>query len=66
MTAADIVAILEQKFGGRIRSKNLTAIDPISQDAKPIAEQARVTAIEVGHQVAALGDTQRKSIGKSH
>jgi NADH-quinone oxidoreductase subunit C len=30
MTAADIVAILEQKFGERIRSKNLTAIDPFA------------------------------------
>lgn len=28
MTAADIVAALEQKFGGRIASKNLEAIDP--------------------------------------
>jgi NADH-quinone oxidoreductase subunit C len=30
MTAADIVTILEQKFGERIRAKNLTAIDPFA------------------------------------
>jgi NADH-quinone oxidoreductase subunit C len=28
MTAADIVALLEQQFGSRIKSKNLEAIDP--------------------------------------
>jgi NADH-quinone oxidoreductase subunit C len=28
MTAADIVALLEQKFGTRIKAKNLEAIDP--------------------------------------
>jgi NADH-quinone oxidoreductase subunit C len=28
MTAADIAALLEQKFGPRIKSKNLEAIDP--------------------------------------
>jgi len=28
MTAADIIAVLEQKFGARIKAKNLTAIDP--------------------------------------
>jgi len=28
MTAADIVALLEQKFGPRIKAKNLEAIDP--------------------------------------
>jgi NADH-quinone oxidoreductase subunit C len=28
MTAAEIVAVLEGRFGGRIKSKNLTAIDP--------------------------------------
>jgi NADH-quinone oxidoreductase subunit C len=30
MTAAEIVAVLEQQFGERIRSKNLTAIDPFA------------------------------------
>jgi NADH-quinone oxidoreductase subunit C len=28
MTAAEIVAILEEKFGGKIQSKNLEALDP--------------------------------------
>jgi NADH-quinone oxidoreductase subunit C len=28
MTTAETVAVLEQKFGGRIKSKNLEAIDP--------------------------------------
>ena len=28
MTSADIIAVLEQQFGDRIKSKNLTAIDP--------------------------------------
>ncbi len=28
MTAAEIVALLEERFSGRIRAKNLTAIDP--------------------------------------
>jgi NADH-quinone oxidoreductase subunit C len=28
MTAAEIIAVLEEKFGGRIKSKNLEAIDP--------------------------------------
>jgi NADH-quinone oxidoreductase subunit C len=28
MTSADIVTILEEKFGGRIKAKNLEAIDP--------------------------------------
>jgi NADH-quinone oxidoreductase subunit C len=30
MTAAEIVAALEAKFGGRIKSKNLEAIDPFA------------------------------------
>jgi NADH-quinone oxidoreductase subunit C len=30
MTAAEIVAVLEEKFGDRIRSKNLTALDPFA------------------------------------
>ena len=28
MTSADIIALLEERFGERIRAKNLTAIDP--------------------------------------
>jgi NADH-quinone oxidoreductase subunit C len=28
MTAAEIVAVLEQRFGGRIKGKNLDALDP--------------------------------------
>ena len=28
MTAAEIIALLEEKFGGRIKSKKLDAIDP--------------------------------------
>jgi NADH-quinone oxidoreductase subunit C len=28
MTPAEIVAVLEQQFGGRLKAKNLTAIDP--------------------------------------
>ena len=38
MTSADIIAVLEQQFGDRIASKNLTAIDPfvvIAPDALP-------------------------------
>ncbi len=30
MTAAEIVAVLEEKFGDRVRSKNLTALDPFA------------------------------------
>jgi NADH-quinone oxidoreductase subunit C len=30
MTPAEIVAVLEQQFGDRIKSKNLTAIDPFA------------------------------------
>jgi NADH-quinone oxidoreductase subunit C len=30
MTPAEIIEVLEQKFGDRIRSKNLTAIDPFA------------------------------------
>ena len=30
MTSAEIIALLEQQFGDRIRSKNLTAIDPFA------------------------------------
>jgi NADH-quinone oxidoreductase subunit C len=42
MTAADIVALLEQKFAGRIRSRNLEAIDPfIVVDAADLLEVCR-------------------------
>ncbi len=30
MTPAEIIAVLEQQFGDRIKSKNLTAIDPFA------------------------------------
>lgn len=39
MTAADIIALLEQQFGSRIRSKNLQAIDPfVAVDAADVRE----------------------------
>jgi NADH-quinone oxidoreductase subunit C len=42
MNAADIVAVLEQKFGERIRSKNLTAMDPfVVVDGADLFEIAR-------------------------
>jgi NADH-quinone oxidoreductase subunit C len=42
MTAADMVAVLEEKFGERIRSKNLTAIDPfVTVDPADLVEVCR-------------------------
>jgi len=42
MTAADIAAVLEQQFGDRIRSKNLTAIDPfVVVDAADLVDVCR-------------------------
>jgi NADH-quinone oxidoreductase subunit C len=40
MTPADIVATLEQQFGDRIKSKNLTAIDPFA-----VVEAANLLAV---------------------
>ena len=42
MTAADIAALLEQKFGPSIKSKNLTAIDPfVVVDAAVVLDVGR-------------------------
>jgi NADH-quinone oxidoreductase subunit C len=42
MTAADIVALLEQQFGPRIKAKNLEAIDPfVVVDAADLLEVCR-------------------------
>src|SRR3954462_7229648 len=42
MTAAEIVALLEQKFGERIRSRNLQAIDPfVTVDPADLLEVCR-------------------------
>jgi NADH-quinone oxidoreductase subunit C len=42
MTAAEIVAVLEEKFGDRVRSKNLTALDPfVTVDAADLLEVCR-------------------------
>jgi len=42
MTAADIAALLEQKFGPSIKSKNLTAIDPfVVVDAAAVLDVGR-------------------------
>jgi NADH-quinone oxidoreductase subunit C len=42
MTAAEILAALEAKFGGRIKSKNLEAIDPFAVvDAADLPEVCR-------------------------
>jgi NADH-quinone oxidoreductase subunit C len=42
MTAAEVVALLEEKFGDRIRSKNLQAIDPfVTVDPGDLLEVCR-------------------------
>jgi NADH-quinone oxidoreductase subunit C len=42
MTAAEIAAVLEEKFGDRVRSKNLTALDPfVTVDPADLLEVCR-------------------------
>jgi NADH-quinone oxidoreductase subunit C len=51
MTAADIIAVLEEKFGSRIKSKNTEAIDPfIVIDPADLLELCRFLRNDAGLQ----------------